>query len=364
MKDKINILGFIEGNCSDLEREEVLAWLNSAENNKLHFEHLMALWQSVPPPHDYLQFDPDLEWDAFKANPEVNYDGPDEPVFDQSFNAPGENIQIITETAPSSKSINLLWMWLVMFLALAVIISAIWVATPPAQHIEIKELNEDIFLTLEDGTKVSAYIGSSLKTPASFRYKSKREVEMKGNILFEVANHLNQPFIIYTENAGIEVLGTKFLVLSDSISTEVSNESGLLRLFSKRDENLSIELVSGDRIKFDGINFIDLNMLEMMSKVENNPPSGHISLLENDSELQKKEEVRLNDVLTYLRRISKGRVKYGSGMNFKDNPVIDIDYEGKQVREIIRLIQDKAIVVYTTWCDGCYEIQEIIMRKQ
>jgi hypothetical protein len=69
-------------------------------------------------------------------------------------------------------------------------------------------------LLLSDGTTAYLNSGSSIKYPTGFLEKGKREVFLTGEAYFEVAKDAERPFIIYANDIGIEVLGTKFNVSS------------------------------------------------------------------------------------------------------------------------------------------------------
>ena len=64
-------------------------------------------------------------------------------------------------------------------------------------------------LTLEDGTKVWLNAGSRMAFPNKFTGK-KREIFLEGEGYFEVAHNENMPFLIYTGEIAVKVLGTKF----------------------------------------------------------------------------------------------------------------------------------------------------------
>ncbi|GAA4798890.1 hypothetical protein GCM10023231_29560 [Olivibacter ginsenosidimutans] len=66
-------------------------------------------------------------------------------------------------------------------------------------------------LTLADGTKVWLNAASSLRFPAVFT-GNERRVEVSGEVYFEVAQQAKQPFVVLTDNAQIQVLGTAFNV--------------------------------------------------------------------------------------------------------------------------------------------------------
>lgn len=64
-------------------------------------------------------------------------------------------------------------------------------------------------MVLADGTKVWLNAGSRFAFPTGFEGK-KRQVFLEGEGYFEVKKNAEQPFVIYTNDIEIEVLGTKF----------------------------------------------------------------------------------------------------------------------------------------------------------
>lgn len=66
-------------------------------------------------------------------------------------------------------------------------------------------------LTLPDGTRVKMNAGSTLNYPTTFKEHS-REVQLKGEAYFEVAQQRERPFTVRTSDQVITVLGTHFNV--------------------------------------------------------------------------------------------------------------------------------------------------------
>ena len=90
-------------------------------------------------------------------------------------------------------------------------------------------------ILLPDGTKVWLNAASSLRYPTAFS-GSNREVEVTGEVYFEVAKNANQPFIIHLNNqTKIQVLGTQFNV------NAYSNEAAIRTTLVEG----SIKIVSG-----------------------------------------------------------------------------------------------------------------------
>lgn len=75
-------------------------------------------------------------------------------------------------------------------------------------------------LTLEDGTRIWLNAASSLKYPGSFK-ANQRNVYLTGEAYFEVSKDKEKPFIVYTRESEIKVLGTQFNVHSSSHESKV-----------------------------------------------------------------------------------------------------------------------------------------------
>lgn len=67
-------------------------------------------------------------------------------------------------------------------------------------------------ITLSDGTRVWLNADSKLEYPVSF--SSIRNVKLEGEAYFEVAHDKHSPFVVYSRNIKVQVLGTKFNVNS------------------------------------------------------------------------------------------------------------------------------------------------------
>jgi ferric-dicitrate binding protein FerR (iron transport regulator) len=66
-------------------------------------------------------------------------------------------------------------------------------------------------LILSDGTKIWVNSGSFLEFPPAFD-KDKREIRIEGEIYIEVSKDADRPFLVYTSDMAINVLGTRFNV--------------------------------------------------------------------------------------------------------------------------------------------------------
>jgi len=97
--------------------------------------------------------------------------------------------------------------------------------------------------SLADGSEITLH-GESVIEVLSMN-ETIREVKLVGKAYFDIERDEDRPFLIHTENAIIEVLGTSFVIDSDKNDTEVAVESGLVGL-KKLDSDLTVKLEKGE----------------------------------------------------------------------------------------------------------------------
>ena len=96
------------------------------------------------------------------------------------------------------------------------------------------EASTTLVTTLEDGSIVYLADNSQLSYPEYFQ-REKREVSLLGNALFDVSGNKERPFLIETEQARIEVLGTSFNIKSsDKSAFELAVRRGLVKVTLKK----------------------------------------------------------------------------------------------------------------------------------
>ena len=125
---------------------------------------------------------------------------------------------------------------------------------------------ERFSLRLSDGTKVWINSESSLRYPVRFG-KGRREVEVRGNVYFEVTRDTSRPFVVWGRELVTEVLGTSFEVnlYGDGDETSATLVEGKVRVLvgkhavvMKPDEQIVFNTKSGDVeiIKVDAANMV------------------------------------------------------------------------------------------------------------
>lgn len=93
-------------------------------------------------------------------------------------------------------------------------------------------------LNLSDGTKVHLNAGSSLRYPVKFLNGQIRQVFLKGEAYFDVAEDKKNPFIVNAYELNVQVVGTEFNVIAypEDTDTDVILIEGSVGLFERKEE--------------------------------------------------------------------------------------------------------------------------------
>lgn len=111
-----------------------------------------------------------------------------------------------------------------------------------------------IRIALEDGSTVTLSPHSQLQYPNHFA-ANKREVQLKGEALFEVSKNPERPFYVMTDKLVTKVLGTSFYVRTVEATKKVEVEvlTGKVSVYEKEkvnDENPGVVLTPNHKVTF------------------------------------------------------------------------------------------------------------------
>lgn len=200
---------YFAGEATKEEEQEILEWRSSSEEHSKQFLEAKTAW---------------IETNEIK---------PDQQLLDE----------IVGPSKPVVKIRQFYRYAAVLVIGIATIVFTYWYnsldTTSTLTHAEF----------LHDGSEVIKYRNASLEV---LDFDKTREVKVDGKLYFDIKRNEDAPFIIYTEEAVIKVLGTSFVVnAKDKGITEVLVESGSVLL--SRNPNkypgqpLTIELVKGEK---------------------------------------------------------------------------------------------------------------------
>ena len=129
---------------------------------------------------------------------------------------------------------------------------------PKSEMVNLQTGNKGntLITTLTDGSVIYLAQNSSFSFPKEFAQKT-RNVELDGEAFFDIAPDPGKPFIIETENAFIQVLGTAFNVkTTDGSNFELLVDRGKVKVTLKSNPLMQQLVVAGEKITSVNNNFI------------------------------------------------------------------------------------------------------------
>jgi transmembrane sensor len=230
------IVAYLKNQISDEDLSIVQGWIDASSENQRHFEQFKVVWEEtgklIPAPVDV---DIDSAWNkiSFKID-----------EFEEKTHLSDTKSRNII---PFRKYLLRVAAVLLPLIA----ITTIYLLLNQKSQIVTKETTAQALRdTLSDGSVVSLNKNSKISYPQKFK-GNKREVEMEGEIFFEVKPNKEKPFIIHAENTTIKVLGTSFNVIAfaNSANIEVHVKTGRVMFYGKGKEQMqtdSVTLLAGD----------------------------------------------------------------------------------------------------------------------
>lgn len=219
------LVKYLAGETSESEKQQVLAWLDSAENRK-EFESLKAIWNMAKEDDSVPEVDVDDAWSKVQKRIQATKE---EPVIRNINEAPKINwfLRIAAVMMPALIVSFLVWQY----------------GKNDVKQLALDSGNTRTEQTLPDGSVIYLAPHSHFEYPEKFENDS-RKVKLTGEAFFEITKDAVRPFTIAVENAEVRVLGTSFNVKAfPEEKTEVIVETGRV-LFSAENK---VELEKGDK---------------------------------------------------------------------------------------------------------------------
>lgn len=214
---------YLSGETDAAENAEALSWISASSENKKYFDGLKEIWEHSAS-SNFLQFNTHAAWSRMKTRMDVN--------------------------VPQTKVPRPIYFRIAAGVALFIILGSLtYLIISNAKDPEMKTLvamaaetpKDD---TLPDGSIVSLNRNSQLTYPEYFKGNT-REVNLKGEVFFDISHDTEHPFIIHTGTLDIKVVGTSFNVaaFSEKDSVRVSVQTGKVKCYIGND---TVVLVPGE----------------------------------------------------------------------------------------------------------------------
>lgn len=190
---EINLVKYHQNKIDDDDLYNTIEkWINQSESNLNYYKKVIQLWKkSAKTEHIFNKLDSEKSLKKLKQT-----------LVNQSK----------TKIKYLSKIIKVAALILILF----GIFTIIKLGNTKSDLIVVKaSINEVKTVILPDSSIISLKSKSTIKYPKKFR-KEQRLIELEGEAFFEVNSNKNKPFVVETQYSFTKVLGTSFLLKSDT----------------------------------------------------------------------------------------------------------------------------------------------------
>ncbi|MBK9255948.1 MAG: FecR domain-containing protein [Saprospiraceae bacterium] len=259
------------------------------------------------------------------------------------------------------------------FFILIISIIAIWFikSTPEKLHEYIVTSEKQDTILLFDGSRVYLGENSSLVYPIYFPELNERVCTLEGRAKFEVMPYRKTPFLVKYREIGIEVLGTVFTLHTQNDTIFIKNITGTIKVFRNvmpsdfrilekdeiyiyqngifekwnvKDSGMAVDTLSGNQ---------ELVLSDLEKKVHKVKSTGKKS--DNTKESHSKGRIYLlGDVVTFLEKNSKGKIKFYKKLLFNKKTKVTLNMT-RSHESILAELQFLGLLTYKKGdCPDCF----------
>jgi len=228
----------LAGESDAKEQQEISAWIERSSSNADLYNEISAHWNQINNMKEMNQFDVNNGWEKLHNRIVVTADS---------------NVKAGSTGPRKQKSL----LYMPLFRAAAAIALLILIGAGTygivskikrdAQLATVSSGSDDkTKVTLPDGTEVFLNADTKITYSKSFNGRT-REVRLTGEAYFDVTHNPDKPFLIYTGDAIIKVLGTSFNVQAfrSSGKVEVYVETGKVQLYEAQNTSNVVTIEPG-----------------------------------------------------------------------------------------------------------------------
>lgn len=223
------ILKLISNEITPEEKQQLMLWANEKPEHQRHLEEMKNVWNLTGAAEGKKDFKTAAEWGKFEL------------LLDKDSGNKERKLQATT----SPYNFPLIYKVAASLLLLFLVGIAFYQLGQPKLIVK-ESAGERINFSLPDGSSVWLNQYSQLEYPEKFS-GSTRSVKLAGEAFFDVQKNPDHPFIIETNEANVQVLGTSFNVdaYPEGEIVAVTVQTGKVALASKTSEEESLILMPG-----------------------------------------------------------------------------------------------------------------------
>lgn len=202
------LIKYIVGEADEQERKQLEGWLAADPANRSAYDKVKTIWENSKMPGVAKTPDVDAAWQRFKVK---RAEAEELPEGKMTLRKGGGQWKKISMAAA----------------AVLIVLSGflLYWNTP----VKYETLAQSEIVTLPDHSVITLNDNSKLSYSRSFN-KKERVVHLEGEGFFDVAKNPEKPFLIHVEDVEVMVLGTSFNVRATKALTEVSVETGVVKV--------------------------------------------------------------------------------------------------------------------------------------
>lgn len=206
------LIKYIVGEADEQEQQQLEDWMAAAPENRKSYERIRTIWENSKMPGAATVPDVNAAWQRFKVNRAAVEETPE--------------VRMTLRKGGQWKKISM-----AAAAVLIVLSGFLFYWNTPVKY---ETLAQSEIVKLPDHSVITLNNNSALSYSRSFN-KKERVVHLKGEGFFDVAKNPEKPFLIHVEDVDVMVLGTSFNVRSTQSLTEVSVETGIVKVTKGKD---------------------------------------------------------------------------------------------------------------------------------
>jgi ferric-dicitrate binding protein FerR (iron transport regulator) len=300
---------YLSGNISDDDKILIEKWINESDENRRFFTEAQKIWENSG-----IRLDP-MELDSQQLVRELK-------------------VRIAREQKPMGRIVSFMRLHRSYLLVAAgiclLLVSYFVIREAPAEDVIIESHDQVATVYLPDSTKIWLNINSSITYPRKFQT---REINLEGEAFLSVRKDTTD-FTVFTRNAHVQVLGTKFNIKERGDSTILTVAEGTVYLSAGESEEKESAVVKAKEKAI-------VNRQKIRRSLNNDP--AFASWRERNNPVFEKEKTSPGFFLvnTYTWRknrinqsVIEGNLKNNASLAAYNKIVLEVTYtkpDGKQV---------------------------------
>ena len=259
------ITRYLSGEYTGEDLRLLSEWLKVDKEHEATFRQYLKTWQMLEQQKNQ-SISIDQEWETLQARIGLT---------EASHPSPLRVVKPASNTNGFGSQVQRMWKIAAVIVILLVSSFLIYHYVAKPQDIIVTAQSGNIEQVLPDGSVVSLHVGSQLIYPEQFA-SNIRKVELKGEAYFKVAHNPLQPFIVSSNDARVEVLGTQFNVNTHTATgaMEVVLTVGKVSVYYSEKPKENVLLLPGEKaeLSVEGMQIhktanTDLNYMAWKTKI-------------------------------------------------------------------------------------------------